>query len=136
MTTESTSQNVSRPGTSLVPLMASALVLVGLVVAQFGRIMGWYGVGPRGAASIVLAQPIPGLDTSAGARGMVSHAGGFVVLTSEAGNEDLLVVLDQRNEELFVYKMEQQNSLQLTQRLSVSQLFVEARTRAQGRPPP
>ncbi len=64
----------------------------------------------------------------------VSQTGGLTVLTSEAGNEDLLVVLDSRNEELFVYKTDLKQGSQLLQRYPVAQLFTDARARSLGGP--
>ncbi|MFO0857387.1 MAG: hypothetical protein U0640_08545 [Phycisphaerales bacterium] len=62
----------------------------------------------------------------------VSQTGGLTVLTSEAGNEDLLVLLDSRNEELFVYKTDLKQGSQLLQRYPVAQLFTDARARSVG----
>lgn len=62
----------------------------------------------------------------------VSQTGGLTVLTSEAGNEDLLVVLDSRNEELFVYRTDLKQGSQLLQRYPVAQLFTDARARSLG----
>lgn len=62
----------------------------------------------------------------------VSQTGGLTVLTSDAGNEDLLVVLDSRNEELFVYRTDLKQGSQLLQRYPVAQLFTDARARSLG----
>ncbi len=66
--------------------------------------------------------------------GSVAQTGGLTVLTSEAGNEDLLVLLDARNEELFVYKTDLKGGMQLLQRYPVAQLFSDARARTIGGP--
>jgi hypothetical protein len=65
---------------------------------------------------------------------LVSQVGGLTVLTSDAGGDDVLLVLDSRNEELFVYKTTNNDGIQLAQRYSVPQLFIDARARALGAP--
>lgn len=67
---------------------------------------------------------------------MVAQAGVYTALISPGGNDDLLVVLDGRSEELMVYRPDgNQGVPQLVQRLNVQTLFTEARTRAEGRAP-
>lgn len=102
-------------------LWASAFVLAGLVLVQL-----------RLAAPATAAPPLFGGSQRATA-GMVAQAGGYTVLTSESGNEDIFILLDSRNEELFVYHIENQNSVQLLERQPLPGLFAEARARAQGR---
>lgn len=58
---------------------------------------------------------------------VVGQAGGTTALTATAGSQDVLVVLDGRSEELLVYRVENQSSVELYQRLSVPRLFAEAR---------
>lgn len=65
--------------------------------------------------------------------GMVSSSGQLTVLTAEASNEDLLVVLDGRGEDLYVYRTDARNGMQLFQKLAVPQLFSEARAKNLGR---
>ncbi|HLP84253.1 MAG TPA: hypothetical protein VK157_07880 [Phycisphaerales bacterium] len=68
------------------------------------------------------------------AAGVVSQVGGLTVMTTDATNEDLLLVLDGRNEELFVYRTQNNESVQLLQRYPIAQLFVDARARSLGGP--
>jgi hypothetical protein len=68
------------------------------------------------------------------AAGVVSQVGGLTVMTTDATNEDLLLVLDSRNEELFVYRTQNNESVQLLQRYPIPQLFVDARARSLGGP--
>ncbi|MCC6970925.1 MAG: hypothetical protein IT434_11970 [Phycisphaerales bacterium] len=72
-----------------------------------------------------------GRDGGAGS-GMVSNVGDYTMMTFSAGNEDMLITLDNRSEELYVYRVENQNAVALFQKLSLPRLFSEARTRAQG----
>jgi len=65
--------------------------------------------------------------------GMVSSSGQLTVLTAEASNEDLLIVLDGRGEDLYVYRTDARNGMQLFQKLAVPQLFSEARAKNLGR---
>lgn len=102
-------------------LWASAFVLAGLVLVQLRL--------PPAASA---APPLFGGSQTASA-GMLAQAGGYTILTSESGNEDIFVLLDSRAEELFIYHVENQSSLQLLERQSVPGLFAEARARAQGR---
>ncbi len=72
-----------------------------------------------------------GRDGGAGS-GMVSNVGDYTMMTFSTGNEDMLITLDNRSEELYVYRVENQNAVALFQKLSLPRLFLEARTRAQG----
>lgn len=67
-----------------------------------------------------------------GGAGMVSAVGDYTMMTFPVGNEDMLLTLDNRSEELYVYRVENQNAVALFQKLSLPRLFSEARTRAQG----
>jgi hypothetical protein len=93
-------------------LSASAVLLLGMLAwqaqaMQFGR-------------------------ADAGGGGMVSNVGDYTMMTFGIGNEDMLITLDNRSEELYVYRVENQNAVALFQKLSLPRLFSEARTRAQG----
>lgn len=109
------------PDTVRLVLWASAFVLAGLILVQI-----------KLAASAYAGPPLFGKSGTATAD-MVAQAGGYTVLTNDVGNEEILVVLDSRVEEMFIYHVENQSSLQLMERQSVPALFTEARTRAQGR---
>jgi hypothetical protein len=56
------------------------------------------------------------------------------VLTAGAGNEDVLVVLDERNERLMVYRTDARQGVQLMQQIPLQELFAEARARSLGAP--
>lgn len=66
--------------------------------------------------------------------GMVSHSGSYAVMTSEAGNEDLVVVLDQRTESILIYRGDVQRGIELQQRLSLPRTFEDSRLRTLGKP--
>jgi len=90
-------------------LWASAAVLAGLIVVQAGRLTG-----------------------SEARADLVSGAGGLTALTVRATNEDVLLVADNRSEQLMVYKVVNQNSVELFRTYSLPRIFSDARTRATG----
>jgi hypothetical protein len=97
----------SRTGRRGSLLWASAFVLFALIILQ--------------------AQPLfaqVGGHTAEG--GMVSQVGPLTVLTADASGEDVLIVLEGRSEELFVYRADR-NGIQLQQRLAVPKLFQDAK---------
>jgi hypothetical protein len=111
----------SRRSPLMVVMVMTLAIFAGVLIARFHARPG--------------ASPAQPFDVAAAfAGGTVSQTGGLTILTSEAGNEDLLVVLDARNEELFVYRADVKNGLQLLQRYPVAQLFTDARARTTGGP--
>lgn len=89
-------------------LWISALVLLGLVMLQGQPLLAQLG------------------DHGGGHGGMVSQVGPLTVLTADAGSDDVLLVLEGRSEELFVYRADR-NGIQLQQRLAIPKLFQDAR---------
>jgi hypothetical protein len=65
--------------------------------------------------------------------GMVGQVSQHTILAADASNEDLVLVLDGRNEEVFVYRTDMNKGMQLFQRLSLPQVFIDAKGRANGR---
>lgn len=74
------------------------------------------------------------LDVAMAQAAVVSQTGGLTVLTADGGSQDLLMILDGRNEDLLVYRTDSQQGLQLLQRFSVPQIFSDARSRSLGAP--
>ncbi len=91
------------------PLWASAIVIMGLILVQSSRM-----IGSRAQAE------------------MVSSSGGYTVMTVDGGTDEVLVILDERSEEMFVYRVENQRSVDIKERVSLSKLFTDARAAAQG----
>ncbi|MBX3382212.1 MAG: hypothetical protein KF864_01760 [Phycisphaeraceae bacterium] len=87
--------------------------------------------GLLGVQLLVSAQPVRVSSTRA--QGMVSQAGGHTIMAADAGNENLLMIIDSRSEELLVYRTTTQGGMQLFQRLNLPQVFSDARSRAVGR---
>lgn len=92
-------------------LWASAFVVMALIIVQAGT------VSPASAQA-----------------DMVSKAGEYTVLSTNAGSEDIIIVLDNRAEELMAYKIVNQSSIQLLQKTSLPETFIRGRAGAQGRP--
>jgi hypothetical protein len=102
-------------------LWASAFVLAGLTVVQLGKIHD-----RRGAA---LAELPVGMM---GAEG-VSRVGDYTVMTFNAGNDDVLAVLDGRGEELFTYRVKNLNQFEFLGREKLPELFTTGRRLGPGR---
>lgn len=104
--------NAVKSSRGAVPVLAATAVVLGtfLTVQAFAQLGG-----PAGTRS-----------------GMISQVSGYSIMTSDAGSDDIVLVLDNRNEELMVYRSEG-NAIQLYQKLSLPRVFTEARTRNQGR---
>lgn len=94
-------------------------VLLALTAARVGSLIG----NAPSALDVGMAQ----------ADELVSQTGGLTVLSTDGGNEDILVVLDGRNEEMFVYRTDVNAGIQLLQRYTIPQLFSDARARSLGR---
>jgi hypothetical protein len=98
--------------TSSSALSASALVIAALVILQAGKLLS----GPEAKADLV------------------SSSGTVTLLTAEANNSnDVLMVLDSRSEELLVYRLENQNSLDLYKKYNLPRMLADARARAGGK---
>jgi hypothetical protein len=119
-------------------LWASAFVLAALVVLQAGRLAGGVAGVPRvagGAAAERGPAAVPGVigalfesrALALPARDVVSQVGPYTVLTFDGGNEDILLVLDSRAEDLYSYRVVNQNRLDLLGRESLSEMFASAR---------
>mgnify|MGYP005836119763 CR=1 FL=1 len=86
-------------------------------------------------ALLTLVQALRLHDAEPQARAeLVSRAGSVTALTANAGNEEILVVLDDRSEILLVYRTDTRNGVQQLARLPLQALFTDARARALGRP--
>lgn len=64
--------------------------------------------------------------------GIVSEAGMTTILSTEVSNEDIVLVLDARTEELIAYRTDLQKGMELLQRINIPQVFGDARARASG----
>jgi hypothetical protein len=98
-----------------------ALLLAGALVPSFAQ------PPARGPALIAEARADAG-------SGMVSQVGAYTMMTTAGQNEDVLLVIDGRAEELLVYRTDNANGVQLMQRLNLPRAFLDARARAMGTP--
>ena len=103
------------------PLLASALVLLGLVLVQAGRSGPLAGQSSPVAPSAALAE-------------MAVVNGGFAAMTTQgqSSSEELLYVLDQRAEQLLVYRVENGRSVVLQRSEDLARVFAQARAAAGG----
>ncbi len=72
---------------------------------------------------------------SADRAGMLASVGEYTALTADIGNEDAMLLLDGRAEEILVYRADTQQVMQVAQRVNLPRMFIEARTRAGAKPP-
>ena len=65
---------------------------------------------------------------------MASGKNGYTMMTTDGGNDEILVVIDSRAEMLMVYRVGTRGGLELIEREALSDLFSRARARSRGRP--
>ena len=94
-------------------LWASAFILSAMIVVQAGRL-----VWPMGAEARA---------------DLVASSGDHTVLTFNSGNDDALAVLDGRGEQLYAYRILNQNRLELLRAYDVRALFESGRRLGAGR---
>lgn len=95
-------------------LWATSVLLAALVALQLGR------------------SGSPAFERRAMAE-MVASVGDYSIMTTDGGNEELLFVLDNRNEQLLVYKVDQQRTMVLLAREALDSVFASARSKLGGR---
>lgn len=108
-------------------LWASALVLAGMLVMQLGRLGQ-----SAGAPDAAMAAPLV-IASAMGAGDVVAQVGEYSLLSFNAGNEDVLIVLDGRNEQLFAYRVRNQREVELLERATLESIFRAAKAVGPGR---
>lgn len=98
---------------STAALWASAFILAAMVIVQAGRL-----VWPLGSSAKA---------------DLVASIGDYTALTFNSGNDDVLAVLDGRGEQLYAYRVQNQNRLELLRAYSVKELFETGRRLGAGR---
>lgn len=63
---------------------------------------------------------------------LVSSVGDYTMLTFDAGNDDVLLVMDGRAEELYAYRVKNQNSLELIAPYQLKAIFMETKRLGAG----
>lgn len=90
---------------------------------------GWLWVSAGVLAALTVVQGSQLLDRPAFAE-MVARTGDYAILTTDGGSDEIVVVVDDRNEMLLVYRNENRQRLSLAEREPLPELFVRARARA------
>lgn len=85
-------------------LWASAFVILALILVTAGR----------GNGNAAYAE-------------MVGTAGDYTIMTTNGGSKEIVLVLDERSEELLAYKILNQKEIELYQKLDLSQTFSDAK---------
>jgi hypothetical protein len=94
-------------------LWASALVIAALIVVQLGK----YTQGSPNAARA----------------DVVTRVQDYTALTFNAGNDDVLLVLDGRGEQLFMYRVKNQNTVEFIDKLMLPEVFETTKRLGAGR---
>ncbi len=93
----------------------------------------WLGLGvglALGVLASILLRPSPAQASTL----EVSSSGDVVALTTDGGAGDVLMVIDQRSEQVMVYHVRNQSDLQFVQRYSLRELFTSAKLQFGSRP--
>lgn len=102
-------------------------------VSKIRQPAGWLWVSAGVLAGLIVVQG-GGLFESAAHAEMAVSNGSYTMMTTDGGNDDILVVVDSRQESLMVYRTFNKNEVRLIEREELSGLFSRARARAMGRP--
>lgn len=93
------------------------------------RHAGWLWISAGVLAALTLIQGAGFLDRPAMAE-MVAEKSGYVVMTTEGGSQQILAVLDERNEMLMIYSVVNRRQIQLQDRQPLPDMFIRARANA------
>ena len=94
---------------------------------------GWLWVSAGVLIALILLQGGSFFDSKAYGE-MATTSGSYSILTTDGGNDEILVVVDSRHESLMVYRTVSGNQLKMVEREELSSLFLRARARSMGRP--
>ena len=89
----------------------------------------WLWVSAGVLAALIVVQGAGLLDRTARAE-MVADKGGYVMMTTEGGSTEVMLLIDERNETLLVYDVENQRRVVLEDRQALPDLFNRARVQA------
>lgn len=90
----------------------------------------WITAGLMALALVLLLLPEGWFSPSPAQGAVVSQSGTFTIMTADGTNEDLLIVMDGRSEQMLVFRTERLQELQLLQKLSLPQVFADARAKS------
>jgi hypothetical protein len=94
---------------------------------------GWLWVSAGVLAALIVVQGSGVFESTARAE-MATTNGAYSMMTTDGGNDEILFVVDSRQESLMVYRTDGMKSLKMLEREDLSSLFSRARARAMGRP--
>jgi len=90
----------------------------------------WASAGLMTGLLALMLAPAGLFAPDAAQAALVSQSGTYTIMTSDGTNEDLVLVMDGRSEQLLVFRTERLNELQLLQKLSLPQMFGDARAKS------
>ncbi|MFK7758598.1 MAG: hypothetical protein AB8C13_01480 [Phycisphaerales bacterium] len=93
----------------------------------------WVTLGLLVFTVIVLSRVMGVMQSPAYAEMAVTSTG-YTMMTTNGGPDEILVLVDSREESILVYRTSQMDALELLERESLSGLFARARVQAMGRP--
>jgi len=94
---------------------------------------GWLWVSAGVLAAMIVVQGSGMFESRASAE-MSTTSGSYSIMTTDGNNDEILVVVDSRQEALMVYRTLNINSLVMLEREELSSLFTRARAQAMGSP--
>ncbi|RNC82616.1 MAG: hypothetical protein ED559_12815 [Phycisphaera sp.] len=109
--------NKNNKGLNVNVLWVTAVALAALIVLQIGKTSA--------------NNTLPFEQQALGE--MVDSVGDYKIMTTDGANEEILYVLDNRNEQLLLYKIDQQKALTLLAREELDFVFASARSKLGGR---
>lgn len=103
--------------------------------AHPSRHAGWLWISAGVLAALTLIQGAGLLDRPAMAE-MVAEKSGYVLMTTDGGNNQILAVLDERNETILIYTVANRRQILLQDRQPLPEMFIRARAAANLPPRP
>ncbi len=94
---------------------------------------GWMTTGLLVLVVFMLAKVVGVMDQPAMAEMTISDSG-YTMMTTNGGADEILVLVDSREESILVYRAAQSGGLELLERESLASLFTRARAQAIGGP--
>jgi hypothetical protein len=104
----------------------------GGVVGRGNPLGSWWTTGVLVVVALFLVRGGPAMPTALAE--MTAVQGSYTMMTTDGGNDEILVVVDSREEMVLVYRIDQSGKLALQERERLSELFARARARAIGVP--
>lgn len=94
---------------------------------------GWLWMSAGILAALIIVQGGALIESPAIAE-MATTNGSYSIMTTDGGNDEVLVLVDSRQESLMVYRVVNGHDFRMLEREELSSLFTRARARAMGTP--